>query len=66
LKEARYAMLARSDPQRSEQLLQLAQEGIDERWHFYEQLAGVERAMQRSGNDEPTDDTTDAEGATDA
>jgi pyruvate-ferredoxin/flavodoxin oxidoreductase len=52
LKEARYAMLARSDPERSEHLLQLAQEGVDERWHYYEQLAGLERAMERI--DEPT------------
>jgi pyruvate-ferredoxin/flavodoxin oxidoreductase len=45
MKEARYAMLARTDPQRSELLLQLAQRDIDERWHFYEQMAGVERTV---------------------
>jgi len=45
LQEARYAMLARSDPARSEGLLALAQAGIDERWHFYEQLVGVERSV---------------------
>ncbi|NKB42566.1 MAG: pyruvate:ferredoxin (flavodoxin) oxidoreductase, partial [Ilumatobacter sp.] len=32
LQEARYAMLARSDPERSEMLLDLAQDAIDERW----------------------------------
>jgi pyruvate-ferredoxin/flavodoxin oxidoreductase len=45
LKEARYGMLARSDPERSGQLLDLAQAAIDERWRFYEQLVGVERTM---------------------
>jgi pyruvate-ferredoxin/flavodoxin oxidoreductase len=45
LKEARFSMLARSDPDRSAQLLGLAQADIDERWHYYEQLAGVERMV---------------------
>ena len=45
LQEARYAMLARTDPERSDELLDLAQVGIDERWHYYEQLAAVERAL---------------------
>ncbi len=45
LKEARYAMLARSDPERADMLLDLAQADIDERWHYYEQLAGMERQV---------------------
>jgi pyruvate-ferredoxin/flavodoxin oxidoreductase len=45
LKEARYAMLARTDPERSNRLLGLAQAAIDERWRFYEQLVGVERSV---------------------
>jgi pyruvate-ferredoxin/flavodoxin oxidoreductase len=45
MREARYAMLARTDPERSESLLALAQAAIDERWHYYEQLAGVERSL---------------------
>jgi pyruvate-ferredoxin/flavodoxin oxidoreductase len=45
MQEARYAMLARSDPDRSERLLDLAQAAIDERWRFYEQLVGVERMV---------------------
>ena len=45
LQEARYAMLARTDPQRSEQLLDLSQAAIDERWRYYEQLADVERQL---------------------
>ena len=43
MKEARFAMLTRSNPERAEHLLSLAQRDIDERWHFYEQMAGVER-----------------------
>jgi pyruvate-ferredoxin/flavodoxin oxidoreductase len=47
LKEARFSMLARSDPRRSAELLDLAQQDIDERWHYYEQLAGVERSLHQ-------------------
>jgi pyruvate-ferredoxin/flavodoxin oxidoreductase len=45
MKEARYAMLARTHPARASELMQLAQRDIDERWHFYEQMAGVERSV---------------------
>ena len=38
-------MLARADPERSQHLLELAQADIDERWRYYEQLAGVERSL---------------------
>jgi pyruvate-ferredoxin/flavodoxin oxidoreductase len=41
--EARFAMLHRSDPERAKQLMTLAQGDVDERWQYYEQLAGVER-----------------------
>jgi pyruvate-ferredoxin/flavodoxin oxidoreductase len=44
--EARYAMLVRSNPQHAEELLKLAQKDIDDRWHFYEQMAGVERSAE--------------------
>ncbi|MEI6360953.1 MAG: pyruvate:ferredoxin (flavodoxin) oxidoreductase [Actinomycetes bacterium] len=43
--ETRFAVLARSDPARSEHLQALAQADVDERWHYYEQLAGVERTI---------------------
>jgi pyruvate-ferredoxin/flavodoxin oxidoreductase len=43
MKEARFAMLARSKPDDSARLLELGQEDIDKRYHFYEQLAGVSR-----------------------
>ncbi|MCP3903097.1 MAG: pyruvate:ferredoxin (flavodoxin) oxidoreductase [Planctomycetes bacterium] len=45
MKEARFAMLARTDPERAEHLLDLAQRDIDERWHFYQQMVGVERTV---------------------
>ncbi len=67
LKEARFSMLARSDPDRSAELLDLAQQDIDERWRYYEQLASVERTLPEPHRevfdgdepDESTDDMTD-------
>jgi pyruvate-ferredoxin/flavodoxin oxidoreductase len=44
-KEARFSMLQRSDPVRAEHLFRLAQMDIDDRWHYYEQIANVERSM---------------------
>jgi pyruvate-ferredoxin/flavodoxin oxidoreductase len=41
--EGRYSLLARSKPELAERLMTLAQEDVNERWHLYEQLAGVER-----------------------
>jgi pyruvate-ferredoxin/flavodoxin oxidoreductase len=43
--EARYAVLERSDPDRAAALRELAQADVDERWRYYEQLAGVERVV---------------------
>jgi pyruvate-ferredoxin/flavodoxin oxidoreductase len=43
MKEARFAMLARSDPEAYAELQVLAQADAEERRHLYEQLAGVER-----------------------
>jgi pyruvate-ferredoxin/flavodoxin oxidoreductase len=42
-KEARFAMLHRSDPERAAMLAAKAQRDIDERWRQYEQLAHLER-----------------------
>ncbi|MGD9996716.1 MAG: pyruvate:ferredoxin (flavodoxin) oxidoreductase [Ilumatobacteraceae bacterium] len=42
--EARFSMLARSDPERAAELTALAQTDVENRHRFYEQLAGVERA----------------------
>ena len=44
-REARFAMLERSDPVRAGHLQALAQADVDERWRYYEQLAGVERTV---------------------
>ena len=41
--EGRYAVLERSDPERAARLRDLAQADVDERWRYYEQLAGVTR-----------------------
>jgi pyruvate-ferredoxin/flavodoxin oxidoreductase len=51
MKEARYAMLARTDPERSRSLMALAQAAIDERWRYYEQLAGIARAIPQTNDD---------------
>ena len=69
LKEARFSMLARSDPDRSAMLLGLAQADIDERWHYYEQLAGVERMVHDPAEiviDETSTEAANEEGDDDA
>jgi pyruvate-ferredoxin/flavodoxin oxidoreductase len=38
-------MLARANPQQAERLLALAQRDVEERWRFYEQMAGIERTV---------------------
>jgi pyruvate-ferredoxin/flavodoxin oxidoreductase len=43
--EARFAMALRSNPEHSERLIAQAQRDIDDQWHYYEQIAGVEREM---------------------
>jgi pyruvate-ferredoxin/flavodoxin oxidoreductase len=45
LAESRFAMLARSEPERARHLLALAQADVDERWRYYEQLTGEERSI---------------------
>ena len=44
-REARFAMLAAANPAKSEELMRAAQEDIDERRRYYEQLAGLERGL---------------------
>jgi pyruvate-ferredoxin/flavodoxin oxidoreductase len=46
-KEARFAMLAHSNPERAEHLFELAQKDIDDEWHYYEQMAQVERDITK-------------------
>lgn len=50
MQEARFATLMRSAPEQAERLFQRAQAEIDDRWHYYEQMAGVEREL---GDAEP-------------
>jgi pyruvate-ferredoxin/flavodoxin oxidoreductase len=45
MQEGRFAMLARLDPKHAEHLFAQAQQDIDEQWHYYEQMAGVERGI---------------------
>ncbi len=45
MKEARFAILARADPQRAQQLLEQAQQDINDQWNYYEQMAGIEREL---------------------
>ncbi|HEX9258534.1 MAG TPA: 2-oxoacid:acceptor oxidoreductase family protein, partial [Acidimicrobiales bacterium] len=42
--EARFGMLARSNPARAKELLGLAEADVAGRWTYYDQLAGIERA----------------------
>ncbi len=58
--EGRYATLTRSDPERAEQLAQLAQSDVDERWRYYEQLAALERTQPAVPTDPPESDGADA------
>ena len=43
--ETRFAVLQRTHPERAAELAALAQADADERWRYYEQLAGVERTV---------------------
>jgi pyruvate-ferredoxin/flavodoxin oxidoreductase len=43
--EARFAVLARTDPPRAAQLMRLAQRDVDERWRYYSQLGTIERTV---------------------
>jgi pyruvate-ferredoxin/flavodoxin oxidoreductase len=49
LKEARFAMLARTDPDRAKRLLDQAQADINDQFHYYEQMGAVERDMSEVG-----------------
>jgi len=43
--EGRFAVLERTDPERAAMLREGLQRDVDERWRYYEQLAGLERRM---------------------
>jgi pyruvate-ferredoxin/flavodoxin oxidoreductase len=59
--EGRFAMLERSDPERSAQLRAGLQRDITERWSYYEQLAGVERRMVVPNGTPEGDEAAEAE-----
>jgi pyruvate-ferredoxin/flavodoxin oxidoreductase len=48
--EARFAILARTQPEVSRELLALEQADIDERWRYYEQLAAVSRSLPHAAD----------------
>jgi pyruvate-ferredoxin/flavodoxin oxidoreductase len=43
--ETRFAILARTNPERAAMLADLAQGDADERWRYYEQLSGMHRSI---------------------
>ena len=43
--EARFAILSRTHPEQAKELAAMLQADIDERWHYYTQLAAVERTV---------------------
>ena len=63
-KEARFAMLARTDPDRADHLLRQAQDDVDARRRLYEQLANVERTSEDGAaeDDEANDEAEEKEG----
>ena len=57
--EARFAMLARANPERAEELVGLAQADVDTRFEYYRQLAGLHRAAPGQATDATLADTED-------
>ncbi len=51
--ETRFAVLQRTHPERAAELAELAQADADERWHYYQQLAGVERTVPHVHRPDP-------------
>jgi pyruvate-ferredoxin/flavodoxin oxidoreductase len=49
LGETRFTRLARTDAERAEELLELAQADVDRRWFMYEQLAAIESRPPEAG-----------------
>ncbi|MEX2550669.1 MAG: pyruvate:ferredoxin (flavodoxin) oxidoreductase [Nitriliruptoraceae bacterium] len=63
--EGRFGVLARTHPERAAELAILAQADVDERWRYYEQLAGIERTkpavVGESDGEAETDEATSEE-----
>jgi pyruvate-ferredoxin/flavodoxin oxidoreductase len=53
--EVRYTALAQEHPEHAHRLLELLEEDTAERWHYYTQLAGVERKAPEPPDDEHED-----------
>jgi pyruvate-ferredoxin/flavodoxin oxidoreductase len=51
--ETRFAVLKRTHPERAAELAALAQADADERWHYYQQLAGIERTVPHLHQPDP-------------
>jgi pyruvate-ferredoxin/flavodoxin oxidoreductase len=51
--EIRYKMLSYTKPEEARQLLELAQEDVDQRWRIYTSLAERWPAVSRRGQGEP-------------
>ncbi|MCC6491820.1 MAG: pyruvate:ferredoxin (flavodoxin) oxidoreductase [Pirellulales bacterium] len=47
--EARFAMGMQANPDHAKHLVKLAQKDIDDRWHYYEQMAAVEHEIVANG-----------------
>ena len=45
-KEARFSMLHRANPEFADELMDQAQQDIDDRWHFYEQMVTIHRTAE--------------------
>lgn len=50
-KEGRFAMLDQTSQAHAKHLLDLAQQDIDDQWHYYEQMGHIEREMLDSENE---------------
>ena len=51
--ETRFAVLKRTHPERAAELAGLAQADADERWRYYQQLAGIERTVPHGHRPDP-------------
>ena len=49
--EARFAVLARTQPERAAELAELAQADVNERWSYYEQLSAMHRSVPHVHHD---------------
>ncbi len=67
--ETRFAILARTQPERAAELAALAQADADERWRYYSQLADVQRSiphLEHEPSAAPADGTASSNGKGDS